>query len=360
VGGYLKLLYQRYLSDNQAVILALFLVGSLLVLALIGDMLAPVIASVIIAYLLEGLVKRLQQIKCPHILAVIVVFLLFLGILLLLLFVFLPLFMQQLTNFFAEWPIMVNRAQLLIGQLSERYPEYISAKHIKSFMMEFKSDFARVGQMVLSYSISTIPSLLVLVVYLILVPLLVFFFLMDKDKIIAWTERYLPKNRTVLQRIWQEVDAEIGNYIRGKVIEILIVAVVTYVAFVLLRMPYAMLLAVLVGLSVLIPYIGVTVVTIPVTIVAFLQWGWSSHFAYLMIVYTIICILDANLLVPLLFSEAVSLHPVAIIVAILIFGGIWGFWGIFFAIPLASLVKAILNAWPVAEPTSAHDVSGQV
>jgi len=65
-----------------------------------------------------------------------------------------------------------------------------------------------------------------------------------------------------------------------------------------------------------------------------------------MTAYAIIHALDGNLLVPLLFSEVVNLHPVAIILAILVFGGLWGFWGVFFAIPLATVVKAVINAWP--------------
>jgi putative permease len=65
--------------------------------------------------------------------------------------------------------------------------------------------------------------------------------------------------------------------------------------------------------------------------------------------YGIVQALDGNVLVPLLFSEAVNLHPVAIIVAVLVFGGLWGLWGVFFAIPLATLVKAVLNAWPTAQ-----------
>jgi putative permease len=64
--------------------------------------------------------------------------------------------------------------------------------------------------------------------------------------------------------------------------------------------------------------------------------------------YGVIQLLDGNVLVPLLFSEAVNLHPVAIIVAVLFFGGIWGVWGVFFAIPLATLVSAIFSAWPTA------------
>jgi hypothetical protein len=71
--------------------------------------------------------------------------------------------------------------------------------------------------------------------------------------------------------------------------------------------------------------------------------------AWVLIVYGIIQGLDGNVLVPLLFSEANDLHPITIILAILVFGGLWGFWGVFFAIPLATLVKAIYNAWPRQE-----------
>jgi putative permease len=91
------------------------------------------------------------------------------------------------------------------------------------------------------------------------------------------------------------------------------------------------------------------VVTIPVLMVAWFQWGWVSEFAWLAAVYFTIQALDGNVLVPLLFSEVVNLHPVAIIISILVFGGLWGFWGVFFAIPLATLVKAILSAWPRQE-----------
>jgi putative permease len=64
--------------------------------------------------------------------------------------------------------------------------------------------------------------------------------------------------------------------------------------------------------------------------------------------YAVIQLIDGNILAPLLLSEVVNLHPTAVIVALLVFGSIWGFWGIFFAIPLASLVHAVLNAWPRA------------
>jgi putative permease len=87
-------------------------------------------------------------------------------------------------------------------------------------------------------------------------------------------------------------------------------------------------------------------VSVPIILVAFLEWGWTTPLLYLLIAYAILLTFDANILVPFLFSEAVKIHPVAIIIAILFFGAVWGFWGIFFAIPLAILSKALIHSWP--------------
>jgi putative permease len=120
-----------------------------------------------------------------------------------------------------------------------------------------------------------------------------------------------------------------------------------------------MLISLFVGLSVIIPYIGVTVMGFVMALVAFIQWGWSQEFATAMVAYLVIQILDGNLLAPLLLSGVVDLHPVAIVVAVLLFGGLWGLWGLFFAIPLATLANAVIKAWFVkrelqAESTDPH------
>jgi putative permease len=194
-----------------------------------------------------------------------------------------------------------------------------------------------------------VVGVITLLVYAILVPLLVFFFLKDRDLIVGWIKRYLPRHRRIAGTVWEDVDRQISNYVRGKFWEILIVWAVSYVTFYAFELNYAMLLGMLVGLSVIVPYIGASVVTVPVLLIAWFQWGWSTQFAWLAGAYFIIQALDGNVLVPLLFSEVVNLHPVAIIVAILVFGGLWGFWGVFFAIPLATLVQAILTALPRQE-----------
>lgn len=341
--------YRRYFSDPDAVVLLLFILAAIGLFWLFGTMLAPAFAGIVIAYLLDWFIVRLRKLKCPHGLAVTIVYAIFLTMVLFALLGPIPLFWEQLSNLVNELPRKLIQAQNLFNQLVTYYPDYFSNSQLQNFIASLRSNAARMGQVIFSASLASIPSLIQIVIYLVLVPLLVYFFLMDKNKLLHDFRRYLPTSNKPLQKIWVEVRQQIGNYIRGKIWEIVIVWVVTYTVFLILGFKYAMLMSALVGLSVIIPYIGAVLVTIPVTILALLQWGFEAHAAYFLIAYATIITLDANVLVPILFSGAVALHPVAIILAILIFGGLFGFWGIFFAIPLASLVKAITKAWPVKD-----------
>ena len=338
--------YHRYFADPQAVLLAALLLAGFTIVLTMGSMLAPVLASLILAYLLEGLVQQMVARRVPRFLAVLVVYALFLALLMIILLGLMPIMSRQLTQFFQELPNMVAKGKLLLLQLPERYPQIVSAAQIEELSARIRSELGGLGQSVLSFSLASIPGLITLLVYLILMPLLVFFFLKDKGAIVRWFTGLLPRERSLPTQVWREMDVQIGNYVRGKFWEILVVGSVTYAVFTFMNLNYALVLAVLVGLSVIIPYIGATVVTFPVALVAYFQWGWGEQFGWVMLAYGVIQVLDGNVLVPLLFSEVVNLHPVAIIVAVLVFGGLWGFWGVFFAIPLATLVKVLIAVWP--------------
>lgn len=337
---------QRYFSDEQAVLLAVLLVLGFGVVVSLGGMLAPVLAGLVLAFLMQGLVVALERLGLPHAIAVWGVFLFFVSILGALLLVLLPLVWQQMFTLFNELPRMLGEWQALLMLLPERYPQLVSEEQVLGWINALRGELGRVGQIMLSFSLSGLPVLMAAVIYLVLVPILVFFFLKDRERIGDWFRGFLPTERPLLSQVAREMNRQLANYIRGKVIEILICAVVSYLAFKLLGLNYAALLALAVGLSVVVPYVGAVVVTVPIALIGLFQWGWSDQFVYLMVVYGIIQALDGNVLVPLLFSEAVNLHPVAIICAVLLFGGLWGFWGVFFAIPLATLVKAVLDAWP--------------
>lgn len=338
--------FNRYFSDPEAVLLSVLLVLGFGLVIIMGEIMAPVLASIVIAYLLESIVNALQKLNLPRLPALLIAFIGFWGLFFISFVFLLPLIWKQLINLFNDLPNMTMKGQNILVELSERFPQFFSEDQINTFTSGFVAQARDWGKVVLSVSWSSIAWIMTGIVYLVLVPLLVFFFLKDRDEIIRWAVGFLPDRRSVLKRVSVELNEQIANYIRGKVVEILVVGVATYVVFWFFGMRYAVLLASLVGISVLIPYVGAIVVTFPVFLVAYLQWGFSSDFGYAMFAYLVVQGLDGNVLVPLLFSEAVNLHPIAIIVAILFFGGIWGFWGVFFAIPLATLVKAVLNAWP--------------
>jgi len=342
----LKAWYMRHFSNPQVVILALLLIVGFAIILYFGDILIPLLSAIVIAYMLEGIVLKVQRRGMGRKLASTTVFSVFMAAVVLATLILTPLLVEQVSQFFTELPKMLSRLQQVLLQLPEKYPGMISQVQINEMMSLVKTEIGRLSQMVLSFSISSLQGIITWMVYLILIFLLVFFFLKDKDLIKKWLSGYLPQKRILVQQVSREMDMQIGNYIRGKIIEIIIVGVLTYIGFVIMGLNYAFLLGLLVGLSVLVPFVGATVVTIPVALTAFFQFGWSSEFGYLMLLYGIIQALDGNLLVPLLFSEAVNLHPVAIIIAIIFFGGLWGLWGVFFAIPLATLVKAVLNVWP--------------
>lgn len=338
--------FKRLLTDQQAVALLVLLMASLAVVLLIGDMLTPVLAGLVIAYLLEGLVGFLEKHRLPRIVSVLIVFTCFMAFLLFVVLWLLPLLSRQLTQLIQELPNMLIKGQNLLMRLPEQYPNMVSEAQVTAFIANFRNEVGNLAQFFLSWSLASVLGFITLAIYLFLLPLLVFFFLKDKNRILAWLRNYLPHDHTLSRQVWHEVDLQMGNYVRGKFWEIIIIWSATYVTFTLMELQFAMLLGLMVGLSVIIPYIGAVVVTVPVALVAFFQWGWSADFMYLMLAYGIIQALDGNILVPLLFSEVVDLHPIAIIVAVLVFGGIWGFWGVFFAIPLATVVQAVLKAWP--------------
>ncbi len=339
--------FQETFADRQTVILAVLLVvGTVLVISM-GQMLAPVIAGGIIAYLLEGLVRLLQRQGLPRLLAVIVVFSLFTTFVVVGLFGLAPQLSRQLTQLLQQFPVMLGKGQDLLMQLPEKYPRLVNEEQISDIIINVRLEIARITQNLLSWSLSSVVGVMTVLVYLILVPLLAFFFLKDKDRILNWFHSFLlPNDYSLATQVWREVDLQIGNYVRGKFFEILVVWAVSFATFAYLGLQFAMLLGLMVGLSVIVPYIGAAVATFPVAVIALSQWGWGPDFFWLIGAYAVIQALDGNVLVPLLFSEAVDLHPIAIIVAVLAFGGIWGFWGVFFAIPLATLVQAVLKAWP--------------
>lgn len=196
-------------------------------------------------------------------------------------------------------------------------------------------------------------------VYLIVVPIFTFLMLYNKHELQNSARLFLlPNNQQLMRKFWPSMHQQIAGYIRGKLLHIIIISIANTLAFMALGVNYALLLGVGVGLSVVIPYVGAVIIAVPVVLVAIFQFGFSTELMWVLIIYTVIQLLDSNILTPMLFAKAMSLDAFSILAAIMIFGGLWGFWGVFFAIPLATFIKTLITRWPNADtqpPSAAAD-----
>lgn len=341
---------RRHASDPQVATLFVVLIVLVILVAVLGGFLAPVIASVVVAYVLDGGVQGLRRLRVPRLTAVVAVFLFFLTALLGFFLVLLPLLAGQVLELAQALPGIAAAVREHLLRLPQFYPELIGEQQAVELVDTIRLELLAIGQPAVAYALALLPTLVNLAIYLVLVPMLVFFFLKDKDRILGWLVGLLPADRGLAAVVWRDVDTMVGGYVRGKLYEIVIVAFVSYVTFALLGLDFSVLLATGTGLSVLIPYLGALVMVAPVGLVAFFQWGVSEQFLWVLLAYGFIQLLDGNVLAPLLLAETVKLHPIVVIISILVFGGIWGFWGVFFAVPLASVVQAVVNAWPPRQP----------
>ena len=339
-------LFKKIFSSEETLVFALLLTGAFLTLFFFGNILTPFLVSIIFAYLLVGMQKRLEEYGLNSTLALILTYSFFLLLGIALMVWLIPLVYQQLQSLILEIPKWVNSFMIFVQNIPEKYPDLISSDQITTFLQSLSGQITAISEDFLKASIAGIQNTVTIAINLVLLPILVFFFLFDRESIVSGFLSVLPNKRAMLQNVWVEMDDQLSNYARGKAIEIVIVGLIAAIIFMYFDLQYVALLSVLVGFSVLIPFLGAFIVTLPVAVLGLLQFGLTFDFWLLMGLYVILQMLDGYLLVPILFSDAVKLHPVIIMLAVFIFGGMFGFWGIFFAIPIATLIKAIWNSWP--------------
>jgi len=334
----------RFFSNEESVYFAILLFISFFFILFFGNILLPVIVSIVIAFLLNGLLKTLVQMNLSYRLSLSITLLVFFGFYLSL-FLALPSLGTQINNLLQNLPTIVNTFQSTLTEMND----YFSEEDLELIFSNLSNQINSLLGSALGQLAGTISLMFNAILYAIMIPLMVFFFLKDKDQLLPLASVILPKENDFMQSVFSEMNDQLFNYVTGKFLEMIIVGSVSYALFAILGLPYAVLIAILVGLSVIIPIFGAILVTIPVVLIGLYEWGLSDNFYWLLGIYLVIQMLDGNVLVPILFSNRNNLHPVVIIIAVLFFGGIWGFWGLFFAIPLATFIKAIINSWPEPE-----------
>ena len=338
--------FKKIFSNEETIIFSFALLIFFIVVSFFGSVLTPFIISIIVAYLLVGMQKKIQSYNISEKVSLVITFSIFIVTGATLVIWLVPLLYSQLQAFVLDVPNLINNFRDFISELPSKFPDLVSSDQITIFFQAVSEEISAIAQNIVKTSISSIQSAITVLLYIILFPILVYFFLFDRKNIIDGCLKVIPGRRKMLTSIWAEMDIQLSNYVRGKTIEIFIVGIAAAIIFSSLGLRYSALLSVLVGLSVIIPYVGAFLVTIPVVVVGLIQFGLGTEFTILISLYLLLQALDGNLLVPIIFSETVKLHPVIIILAVFIFGSMFGFWGVFFSIPIATFIKAVWNAWP--------------
>ena len=192
--------FKQHFSNPQVVYLGLFLLVLFAVLILMGHMIGPVLVGIVIAYLLEGLVSKLENLSVPRFVAVLIVFIGFMLFVILVLFGLLPLVSQQATQFVQQIPSMLGKGHAAMLKLPELYPDLVSQAQIDEIMTAMRLELTSWGQAIVSISMSSVVGLITVLIYLVLLPLLVFFFLKDKQAMMQWLGRFVPNEHQLVVR----------------------------------------------------------------------------------------------------------------------------------------------------------------
>ena len=254
--AFLKNFFQKYFYDDEHYAAVFFLFIGLIILYFFGGILAPILISILIAYLLNGLMTFLENKGNSKILSLSMT-LIFFSIFYFSIFLLFPFLSRQILLLVSDIPQIFETVNLFLSSQLKEYSDIFSENPIMNAIL-----------------------------YLIIIPFLVFFLLKDKDYFLENLKLFLPNKRELLSKIWTDLNLQLYGYLKGKGLEMLIVALVTAMVFSFQGVNYSIILALLIGLSVLIPYVGAILVTIPVIIIGLFQWGLDSSFYNKLFDYT--------------------------------------------------------------------------
>jgi len=241
-----------------------------------------------------------------------------------------------------QWPIYHNKVTAMFASLEKKYIN--NSPYLQQLYADWsKTAGLKAGELAAqmpSFILSLLPALSLLV----LVPFITFFFLWEGPDMLDRLLDYLPSRYVeTFMYVFSEVDESLGNYIRGLFAESCIIFSVALVGLTVMNLEYAIAIAVAMGVSCLIPYLGPAVVALVAAGAAFVQYGEIGAVVEILIFFACLRFMDDWLLQPFIMKKAVEIHPAMIVFALLVGAEMFGFWGILFAMPTACILKVLFT-----------------
>ncbi|HUG14909.1 MAG TPA: AI-2E family transporter [Thermomicrobiales bacterium] len=342
----------RALSLYVALLLAILTVFAILALVKMAHVLLLLFISVLFAAALAGPTARMERLKIPRSVSAVLIYLATLGAVTMLGWFIIPPLIGQFTALIDQGPEHVER----YDQLRERYEDL---RQDVPALKPFDEQFSEASERVVNAIGDGLFDLPLRLFALFLDALAVFFvsilILTNRERLLAVVLSVThPNNRDrtedVLRKIWRRV----GLYLRAKAIVMAIVATITYLVLMLIGVPFALLLAILVGLGQLVPRVGPWIARIPLLGIAAIE-GWTT----LLLVFVssvVIENLKGYVISPFVEGDQLDIHPLLVFVSVLVGGALLGPAGAFIAVPAAAIVQVLFEEvilpWRVAQFTS--------
>ncbi len=335
------------MTDMRPIVqLALFALGGWLIY-LLAPILTPFLVSGLLAYLVNPTVSRLERWYLPRPLAVILVFLLLLLLIVALLFFLIPALQAQIIDFTAKVPTYLDwlqhtalpQAQALLGvdlgfdMAAMRQTLLNHWRDVGDWVSTFFVYITRSGFSVIGWFIN-----------LLLIPVVIFYLLLDWDRLLARTLALVPSRRRAwVARLARETDVVLGSFLRGQLLIMAALAMVYAMGLTLVGLDLALPIGVLAGFMSFVPYLGFISGLLSAGIAAYLQFHDPMLLLGVAGVFLTGQVLESLWLTPRLVGKRIGLHPVAVIFAVMAGGQLFGFTGVLLALPVVAVLKVWLR-----------------
>jgi len=334
-------------THTQKSVAAWCLIAALAVVALwlLAPVLTPFVVAAVLAYALTPLVNRLDSLgqgRLPRVVAVLLVEFLFIVVLLGLFLLILPIMAKELPLLREQVPLLADRLNTELAPWLAKFGFRVSldVASIKAFVLKYlNANFEDAfGSLLSSLKLGGSVALAIMG-NAVLIPVALFYLLMDWDNFVGRAlELVPPRLREAFDSFTSEADSVLGQYLRGQLLVMLIMAVFYATGLALFGLDLAVPIGVFTGLAMFIPYLGFGLGLILAVLAGVLEFASIKALVMVAVVYGLGQVIESLYLTPRLVGERIGLHPLAVIFALLAFGQMFGFVGVLVALPVSAVL----------------------
>ncbi len=337
---------RRYLAISTAVLVSLlcvYLIGLLRgffqdIWTVLTVVLYPFLGALIVSYILQPIVDMLTRRRVPRTMAILLIYAVFALLLTIGLMHAIPTITKQVTQLSQTLPVLIDQANSWIDMVVKKNQYLPDAVRVGIERALAQGEQGFIGSISRVFTVVTGAVSAVFAAFV--VPFLVFYMLKDAKTIVLSIIRLFPKNnQNGIQELLAGIDETLGKYIRGQLLVMLAVGILTYAGYLIIGMPYALLLAITLAVADIVPYLGPFIGAAPAVILALLMNPTMA--LKVLLVNMIVQQCEGNLISPQIMGKTLKLHPVAIVAALLIGGEIGGVLGLIAAVPVLAVTKVV-------------------